>query len=100
MVRRGNMVVERRIIGSEDLSVLNDKKFHERSKKATVHCVGQASSLHIYFNNSSILSRFGPEMARPTSLMHYHLIPNNDPELIFVFKYQPLGIAFYPQVYR
>ncbi|KAF9223810.1 hypothetical protein BS17DRAFT_781226 [Gyrodon lividus] len=53
-----------------------DDKFHEKSKKATVHRVG-----------------FGPEREREHLPKFLHrLIPSGDPPLVFVFKYRPLDV--------
>ncbi|KIK80736.1 hypothetical protein PAXRUDRAFT_833354 [Paxillus rubicundulus Ve08.2h10] len=50
-----------------------DERFHEKCKKATVHRVS-----------------FGPERDRKQS--HHRFVANDDPQLVFVFKYRPLGV--------
>ncbi|KAF8126957.1 hypothetical protein EV363DRAFT_1433833 [Boletus edulis] len=53
----------------------NNEELHERSKKATVHCVG-----------------FGPQKARKRSRYICRLIRNSLPKIDFVFKYRPLSV--------
>ncbi|KAF8554448.1 hypothetical protein OG21DRAFT_1508885 [Imleria badia] len=76
VITRGEVVKQLRSACEKNSFVPGDnQKLHERSKKATVHCVG-----------------FGPE--KPRELLSYRrrLIRNSQPEITFVFKYQPLSV--------
>ncbi|KAF8557823.1 hypothetical protein OG21DRAFT_1504786 [Imleria badia] len=77
VIVRGEMVKEPcpRPAGNRDVFVPGNDQLHERSKKATVHCVG-----------------FGPEKPRRYSRYKRRLIRNSEPEIAFVFKYQPLSV--------
>ncbi|KAF8843798.1 hypothetical protein BDN67DRAFT_119018 [Paxillus ammoniavirescens] len=77
-IKRGELVKSRRRNRNRKTEFcVPDEKFHEKSKKATVHRVS-----------------FGPERAlrKQASKHHVRIVPNDDPLLVFVFKYRPLGI--------
>ncbi|KIJ07708.1 hypothetical protein PAXINDRAFT_182411 [Paxillus involutus ATCC 200175] len=79
-IKRGELVKSRRRNRkTESCAPDENLKFHEKSKKATVHCVS-----------------FGPERVlrqqTTPSKFRVRVVPNDDPLLVFVFKYRPLGI--------
>ncbi|KAN0093248.1 hypothetical protein V8E55_004032 [Tylopilus felleus] len=94
VIGRGEMVMKPRApADNRDRAVLDDaERLHERSKKVTVHRVGQVLSLHRYMDHSSRPSRFGRERARERNAYKRRLIRNSQPEITFVFKYRPLGV--------
>ena len=96
VIGRGEMVMKSRApADNRDRAVLDDaERLHERSKKVTVHRVGQVLSLHRYMDHSSRPSRFGRERARERNAYKRRLIRNSQPEITFVFKYRPLGTFF------
>ena len=99
VIGRGEMVMKPRApADNRNRAVLDDaERLHERSKKVTVHRVGQVLSLHRYMDHSSRPSRFGRERARERNAYKRRLIRNSQPEITFVFKYRPLGTFFYLQ---
>ncbi|KAF8554450.1 hypothetical protein OG21DRAFT_1484650 [Imleria badia] len=80
VIVRGETFKEPRPVGNRDVFLSGNNQLHERSKKATVHCVGQVSSL------------FGPEKPREYSPYRWQLICDGQPEITFVFKYQSLSV--------